>query len=423
MFQPLDAEQSFKANKSRPLPKWMSQLPSNQVKESLLRRPSVPVQLPSQVTPLGDIELANLPQTRSANPEPPGERPPLEEKSSAGSETVGAEDGGALRTERAQSYPERAISSTRQASPFPFFQNPRAPLTPAIESSWGGTASPGMVPYSGLYPAKDKANTSPKSGLNSVLQSTEYKDKYGSQTEEPVVLTEKSCPICEEAIDHSTDDDGPEANSRTTKQEQDQMIVDGPNDSTYHVPCIQCRACRQPFRSKDSMSDWTWVGAASPYHRTCMVHGAKPMLERLRKRLSMTALASRHQGRQEAAIQMLPGLTRPSPDPVHLKRYTPDFMTGMKQPDYIKNLPSIFSTRTGPEPCASCGHALLETESVPGPNYTNHHVACLSACVQCAKDFGGKGTQWYLYGRRGLMRGLCQECWVGEKRQTRRSRR
>ncbi|MCJ1248595.1 hypothetical protein MMC30_005813 [Trapelia coarctata] len=416
LFGPLDAEESFQASKPRPLPKWMAQLPSNRVKESLLRRPSVPVQLPSQLMPLGDIELFDLPKIPESSHKALGKPAPSQEKPSAGSETVDAVDGSTLRTQRAQSYPERAIQSPRQASPFPFFQNPRAPLTPAVESSWGGTASPGMVPYSGLFPAQDKPISSAKSGLNSVLQSTEYKDKYSGQVEGPVVATEESCPICEEAIDQSTDDDGPEANSRTPKQEQDQMIVHGPNDNTYHTSCIQCRACRQPFRSKDSISNWTWVGAASPYHRTCMVHGAKPMLERLRNRLSMTALASRHQGRQEAAIQMLPGLTRPSPDPVQQRRYTPDFMTGVKKPDYIKNLPSIFSTRTGPEPCASCGHALLQTESVPGSNDTIHHVACLSACAQCGKDFGGKGTKWYVYGRRGLMQGICQECWVGEKR-------
>ena len=416
MFRPLDAEESFEASKPRPLPKWMAQLPSNRIKESHLRRPSVPVQLPSQFAPLSDIELSDLPKLPDSDHRPLEKPIPSKEKLTAGSEIVGAVDGSVLRTQRAQSYPERAVLLPRQASPFPFFQNPRAPFTPAVECSWGGTASPGMIPYSGLFPAGDKTSISIKSGLNSVLQSTEYKDKYGGQVAEPVVATEKLCPICEETIHQSTNDDDLEAKGRTPKQEQDLMTIDGPNDNTYHVACIQCRACRQPFRSKDSMSDWTWVGAASPYHRTCMVHGAKPMLERLRKRLSMTALASRHPGRQDAAIQMLPGLTRPSPDPMQLKRITPEFMTGRKKPDYIKHLPSIFSTRTGPEPCASCGHALLQTESVPGPNDTSHHVACLSACVQCGKDFGGKGTKLYIYGRRGQIRGICQECWVAERR-------
>lgn len=394
----------------------MAQLPSNRDKESIVRRPSAPVQLPSRFAPLSDIKLSDLPRISEAKYKRSEDLAPSREQSPARSESVDAMDGGALRTQRTQSYPERSFPSAKQVSPFPFFQNPRAPLTPAVESSWGGTASPGMAPYSGLHLAKDTGKAFPKIAVKYVLQSTEYKDKYGGQLERPVIAAETTCSICEEVLDQSTDDVAPQGISNTPKQEQDQVTVKGPNDNTYHIACIQCRACRQPFRTKDSMSDWTWVGAASPYHRTCMVHGAKPMLERLRKRLSMTALASRHQGRQEAATQMLPGLTRPSPDPLQQKRYTPDFMAGRRKPEYIKPLPSIFSTRTGPEPCASCGHALLQAESVSGPVDTSHHVACLSACVGCGKDFGGKGTKWYMYERRGLMRGLCQECWVGERR-------
>lgn len=394
----------------------MAQPPSNRDKESIIRRPSAPVQLPSRFAPLSDIKLSDLPRIPEAKHKRSEDLAPSREQSPAMSESVDAMDGGALRTQRTQSYPDRSFPSAKQVSPFPFFQNPRAPLTPAVESSWGGTASPGMAPYSGLHLSKDTGKAFPKIAVKLVLQSTEYKDKYGGQLEQPVIAAETTCSICEEVLDQSTDDVAPQGISNTPKQEQDQVTVKGPNDNTYHIACIQCRACRQPFRTKDSMSDWTWVGAASPYHRTCMVHGAKPMLERLRKRLSMAALASRHQGRQEAATQMLPGLTRPSPDPLQQKRYTPDFMTGRRKPEYIKPLPSIFSTRTGPEPCASCGHALLQAESMSGPVDTSHHVACLSACVECGEDFGGKGTKWYMYERRGLMRGLCQECWVGERR-------
>ena len=407
IFRPLEPGESFQSSKPRALPKWMTQLPSSRVKDSLIRRPSAPVRLPSQ---LKSLELLNSRSQVPPTTHLPSERSSLRTVSSVSPGTAYAANGTDFRAYRAQSYPEQQITPPKQVSAFPFFQNPRAPLTPAVESSWGTTASPGMTPYTGLYPIKEK-KSSPKSGL-SVLRSTEYSDKYGVQVSEPETPNKRICPICEEQIDTSAYESGNNGYRRASKKPQIPEICTGPHGHTYHIGCIQCRACRQAFHSNDSMTEWTWVGSSSPYHRMCMVQGAKPMLERLRKRLSVSGMASKYHGRPDAGAQMLPGLTRSTADLLQQKKVNHDFPTTIKKAEYMRGLPSLFSTRVGPEPCASCGHALSLTENVVGPANTKHHLVCLSGCVQCGRDFKGKGTKWYAYGRRGLMKGLCEECWI-----------
>jgi hypothetical protein len=415
VFTPLDLSHSFQASKHRPLPKWMAQLPSNRVKDFGIRRPSAPVRLPSQLNPL-DLEADDTPKTPEAFYTPleqPQNSHPMPSTAPASSSVI---NGSALRTQRAQSYPERQIPAPKHVSAFPFFQNPRAPLTPAVESSWGGIASPGLVPYSGLYHSEDKSKHDTSTTPNTVFRSTEYTEKYGLHPVEPDT-TNEICPICEEPVETSAEDLNRERRGTVRRRASPLQTVKGLNNHTYHIACICCRACRQQYRPKDSMTDWTWVGSSSPYHRTCMIQGAKPMLERLRKRLSMTGIASRHYARPESDAQMLPGLTRPTPDiSIHKKHAHEMTAVPVKKPDYIRNLPTLFSPRIGPEPCASCGHALLPDENMLGPNDTKHHVTCLSACTSCGKDFQGQGTAWYAYGRRGLMRGLCQTCWENKQK-------
>ena len=412
IFQPLESRESFQPVKLRALPKWMTQLPSSRVKDSLMRRPSAPVQLSSQLKPL---ELLGSHSQAPSTSQFPSEQSTNRTVSPASPGTAYAANGTDIRAYRAQSYPEQCITPPKQVSAFPFFQNPRAPLTPAVESSWGTTASPGMTPYTGLYPIKEK-KSSPKSALSGVLHSTEYNDKYGVQISEPETTNKGICPICEEQVEMPVHEHGKNGYRRASKKTKNPEICTGPHGHLYHIGCIQCRSCRQAFHSNDSMTDWTWVGSSSPYHRTCMVQGATPMLERLRKRLSMSGMASKYHGRLDAEGQMLPGLTRPTVNLLQQKKTNHEIITQMKKAEYIRGLPSLFSARIGPEPCASCGHALLLTESVVGPANTKHHLVCLSSCVQCGRDFKGKGTKWYTYGRRGLMKGLCEECWIHKTR-------
>ncbi|MCJ1284336.1 hypothetical protein MMC26_003667 [Xylographa opegraphella] len=411
LFKPLELNQSFSPGQTRPLPKWMSQLPSSRMKDPAIQTSSSPVEHPqregcSKDGPAVEIKskadnIAPLERSGPSNHLSPTCHSPAREFSEA-----------EHRIQRAQSVPERPKGPPKPLAAFPFFQNPRAPLTPAVESSWGSAPSSGMTPYNGLPSATEKKTPSPKTGRQEVLQSNEYKEKYSVQMLQNDSQADKTCPICEETIASSTESDGTEWRQRLLPQDIPGQLVMGPNDHAYHISCIQCRACRQPFRSKDSMTDWTWVGSSSPYHRTCMVQGAKPMLERLRRRLSMAGLTPGPSSKPEPNAQMLPGLSRPAPHVMQLAKPASDVVPAFKKPDYLKSLPSLFSTRAGPEPCASCGHALLSAESVPGPNVTKHHVACLSACVQCGVDFDGKGTKWYAYGRRGLIRALCHDCWA-----------
>ncbi|MCJ1400985.1 hypothetical protein MMC11_004196 [Xylographa trunciseda] len=412
IFTPLELDSSFSPTQPRPLPKWMSQLPSSRVKDSVYRKSSSPVYLPSQREGLSqdDSPVSTKPTedlvVPTTQPSPPHKVSPAHYSPTL--EAVESEP----RIQRAQSVPERHIVPPKPLAAFPFFQNPRAPLIPAVESSWGSAPSSGMTPYRGLPPAAEKKTPSPKGGRQEVLQSNEFNEKYSVQMQQNDIKSDKICPICEDTIANSADEDAVEWRRRLSLQDATEGLVMGLNDHVYHITCIQCRACRQPFRSKDSMTDWTWVGSSSPYHRTCMVQGAKPMLERLRRRLSMAGLTAGHPSKQDPNSQMLPGLSRPAPHVLQQTKPPSEVMPTFKKPEYLKSLPSLFSTRTGPEPCASCGHALLATESVPGPNMTKHHVACLSACVQCGMDFGGKGTKWYAYGRRGLIRALCHDCWA-----------
>ena len=152
------------------------------------------------------------------------------------------------------------------------------------------------------------------------------------------------------------------------------------------------------------------------------------MLERLKKKLSMTALATRQIGRQDIATQMLPGLARPTLSVGQRKRSNSSIMTAFMRPEYLPSLPTLFSKSTtpstahvpigySPDPCVSCGEPLLFSESMRGPNDSIHHRQCLKACSKCEEDLEDKGARWYIYSKEGLMRCLCKECWMKGRRQ------
>ena len=417
VFDPLNADRSFTLKKHRPLPKWMLELPSNS--PMIMRSPSTPTRLPSQTL------LLSGPTTLELASESDAEAVSLT-RSSPDRMVVLA--GVSLQTDHEQkmpvqnlkNHPERQMLPPKQISSFPFFQNPRSPLTPATESSWGQRVSRGLDPYSESFQSSDRTGPTTKSRRDTSFHSREYKDKYDIRSPDPDDGISKICPICEQEVFYAKIDDG---SLKKPKQLRELSIIDGLNGHLYHASCIQCRSCRRPFASTDSMIDWTWLGSSSPYHRICLAQGAKPMLKRLKKRLNIAAIPTKQIGNQEIAPHMLPGLTRPSAAVVQRKRSSTSILTAIKRPEYLPRMPTLFSRNTGPstahvpigyspDPCISCGESLLFSESMQGPNGSIHHKRCLRACTKCRKDFEGNGTSWYVYSKDGLMRCICKDCWI-----------
>ena len=417
IFEPLNADCSFTPGKHRPLPKWMLQLPSNC--PVVMRSPSTPTRLPSQTLLLSGPATPELSPVSSIDAVSPTRSSPDGKVILAGV-SLQTNHEQKMPEQNLQNRPERQILPPKQLSSFPFFQNPRSPLTPAIESSWGQRVSRGLDPYRELFQSSDGTGPTTKSRRDTSFQSREYKDKYDIRSPDPDDEISKICPICEEEVFYAKIDDG---SLKKPKKLRELSIIDGLNGNLYHASCIQCRSCRRPFASTDSMIDWTWLGSSSPYHRTCLAQGAKPMLKRLKKRLSIAAITTKQIGNQEIAPHLLPGLTRPSPAVVQRKRSSTSIITAIKRPEYLPRMSSIFSRNTGPstahvpigyspDPCISCGESLLFSESMQGPNGSIHHKRCLRACAKCQKDFEGNGTNWYVYGKDGLMRCICKDCWV-----------
>ncbi|KAL9106516.1 MAG: hypothetical protein Q9187_008550, partial [Circinaria calcarea] len=173
IFRPLDPNDSYSPSKPRPLPKWMTMLPSNRAKKTPhtpkwmahlpsnrvtsnhhSHHPLLPANLPSQFhselpvqsqpqDSINDQESIPTPSEHCSTPPPACTFPP--NRSPAPTTSTLTEF---TRLSRSFTTP---LPRTAQSSPFPYFQNPRAPLTPAAESSWSGnTPSPGLTPYAGL---------------------------------------------------------------------------------------------------------------------------------------------------------------------------------------------------------------------------------------------------------------------------------
>ncbi|MCJ1432180.1 hypothetical protein MMC27_001536 [Xylographa pallens] len=229
LFKPLELEQSFSPVQSRPLPKWMSQLPSSRVKDSAVQTSSSPVHFPSQREGCSKDDPVAVVKSLKDNVTPL-ERPwPLNQVSPACSSPAQELSESELRVQRAQSVPERPRVPPKPLAAFPFFQNPRAPLTPAIESSWGSAPSSGMTPYKGLPSATEKKTPSPKGGRQEVLQSNEYNEKYSVQMLQNDSQPDKICPICEETIANSADGDGIDWRRRL-------VLQDAPGDLVMAFP-------------------------------------------------------------------------------------------------------------------------------------------------------------------------------------------
>ncbi|KAI4121099.1 MAG: hypothetical protein LQ347_006956, partial [Umbilicaria vellea] len=338
VIHPLDAIQSFLPSNTRALPKWMAHLPSNRRSSPAdVQRPSAPVRLPSQVA------LISAPPSPEPLPTPANAyHTPLEHP---------AETGGV-----AASKPGSRMSSAqppRQSSSYPFFQHPRAPLTPAAESSWNaGGSSPGLMPFN---PAGAETVIIRRPVLRNARQdrsflSMEYLEKYSPKTsaDEGKLPDVQICPVCETAV--------VEAES-----------LKASNSKIYHQSCFRCQICPEEYGEYGKMSEWMFVKQL-PYHQTCLSERAKPMADRLKSRITKplppTPLDMKARPSSPLAMAALVPIRKSSlnvlrPRPEYLRELSAFFSTGKKQ--QLPKLGGIIDT------CAGCGNGVPHLESVPGP--------------------------------------------------------
>lgn len=381
VFHPLDAIQSFLPSKTRALPKWMAHLPSNRRSSPTdVQRPSAPVRLPSQVALIsGPPSPEPLPTPANAY-HTPLERP--------------AETGGV-----AASRPGSRMGSAqppRQISSYPFFQHPRAPLTPAAESSWNaGGSSPGLMPFN---PAGAETVIIRRPVLRNAQQdrsflSMEYLEKYSPKTsaDEEKVPEVQICPVCETPVVQAES-------------------LPASNSKTYHTSCFRCQICREEYGEYGKMSEWMFLKQL-PYHQTCLSQRAKPTAERLKSRVT-----------KPLPPTPLNTKARPS-SPLAMAASVPVRKSSLNvlrpQPDYLRELSAFFSTGQKQQlggivdACAACGKAVTRLESVHGPSETRFHAACM-LCAGCGRTLEG-GTSWYEWGRTGMMEPSCRSCWRGRR--------
>ena len=388
VFRPLDSTQSFSPSKTRLLPKWMAHLPSNRKRSPTdVRRPSAPVRLPSQAT------LVTAPPTPEPLPTPANAyHTPLEHPAEIGPV--------------AESIPGSQMSVARpvlttQLSSYPFFQNPRAPLAPAAESSWnagGGGGSAGLMPFT---PAGADTVIIRRPVLRNAQQdrsflSMEYLEKYSPK---PPTYEEKApeahiCPVCETPV-------------------AEEESLKASNSKTYHRSCFRCQICHEDYGEYGKMSEWMFLKQL-PYHQTCLSVRAKPLVERLKTRVSKplppTPLHIKSRPSSPLALAVSVPVRKSSlnalrPRPEYLRELSAFFSTGKK-----KQLPKFGGIV---ETCAGCGKGLTHLESVPGPSDTLFHAACMR-CAGCGRVLEG-GTSWYEWGKTGMMEPSCRKCWRGRR--------
>ncbi|MCJ1307126.1 hypothetical protein MMC25_000772 [Agyrium rufum] len=329
VFHPLKQVEHHYPSKERPLPKWMSQLPSNRASDKSIGD-SIPRETDSSnrivhqqnghTIPVGDMESSCPTPQKPPPPTPPStlmrstSPPRIRRKKDA----VIAASSSSLATRRAQ--PSLSTDQSRSTTPtpargissFPFFQNPKAPLTPAMESSWNsGTLkpSPGLSPYGGLQSrpsgvsvigshqtAKlEQANGTPPGratrnpSLAGQATSKRLSQRYGDhldasespQQRTPIraqtmtqqkdiekdVLTSPIqnpgdtsssttsqtpiCPICTEPAPAPSLHLRSEASQTkiTIISEERTIVTDPVSSRRYHASCIRCANCHGPFMS------------------------------------------------------------------------------------------------------------------------------------------------------------------------------
>ena len=248
IFRPLDLNNSYSPRKSRPLPKWMTMLPSNQ-KERTPQTPKWMAHLPSNRAASGQASRhssspANLPSQLQYNlPSPSRTRdiacdpkhvqmPSIISLTSPGCTSPPDRSSTAATSDVIDfNHPTRSFTTPLPrtgSSPFPYFQNPRAPLTPAAESTWScNTPSPGLAPYTGLQytSVPTKATFGYRQGMPSSRRST--------QSREPVMdgTSLRQEPHQADSTPVSPTDTLPPRNNSTAAQSQIDSPFSQPNPS------------------------------------------------------------------------------------------------------------------------------------------------------------------------------------------------
>jgi hypothetical protein len=339
--------------------------------------------------------------------------------------------------------PNPAAFARKEPSSYPFFQNPRRPIVPAVESSWGNSKlSPGLFPYvesatgSGQPNALRPSGIPPPSGLAtggchratpsvaatvvqprviSSFKSTEYLDKYrdGGGKGEAATKDVSSCPCCGEVV-------APGAVS----------TVEGSNGQRYHLDCFACGICGRAVDARGKLDDCMFLMRV-PHHRRCVGERAGEVVGRRRGK----GFERRGGGGGGGQYPQQRRTHHPHPNPS-----PPDAPSSLPKPRaavtlepqppprtqkaLARELSSFFSARkkssnvvvpaTGgisEESCTACGKALDEMEAAvvvaSGPNVGRFHGACMR-CRGCGLEISGTAARWYEWDGRGLMVLLCR---------------
>ncbi|KAI9775907.1 MAG: hypothetical protein M1839_000696 [Geoglossum umbratile] len=305
--------------------------------------------------------------------------------------------------------------------PYPFFQNPRRPIIPAVESTWSSNKlSPGLFPYaeehsSGAHdtspsPRKGAAAATTASatattpatqkGVISSFRSTEYLDRYRDTARPHTTGTPPAaalvCSCCSEPIAAGA------------------LSVAAGNGYTYHEGCFRCRGCRGAVDAKGA--ECVVLGGA-PWHRGCV----RPV---------------RHQQQQQQQQQVASG-RRGAPPRAGKGGASGGLGLGLGMSGFFSAVrgsgsgggnssarkpappppppppPSSSLLATFDDSCAGCGTAFPppgssppEDQPVPGPRDTAFHRKCLR-CRRCEGRLKA-GNRWYEWDGRGLMGVLCR---------------
>ena len=168
------------------------------------------------------------------------------------------------RTARTQSIRRNTILPLTSPSHFPFFQNPKAPIVPSIDSSWGrcsqlkaDLAYPGFIRQLG-----DRSSISQPEPITT----SEYTDRYVDTPQKAKEIRRAQvCILCGQS------------------SSVDKFIL-APNDKTYHCSCFVCRVCHNPHKPAEENMDAYICFGVFPSHRRCISGGADAILTKLRKK-------------------------------------------------------------------------------------------------------------------------------------------
>ncbi|MCJ1353135.1 MAG: hypothetical protein MMC33_003120 [Icmadophila ericetorum] len=401
IFHPLEPSESYISSEHRPLPKWMVYLPSNrQSTIAGVRNPAAPMELPSQVR-ANLVQLSeSLPKKQSQETCKTVAPPPSSEANGNAGSTTNVES-------PSPTWPA-TLNTSRRPSAFPFFQNPRPPMSPATESTWGPTMGPssGMAPYIGIPSGRSSSvRTKPESVQEKSVPDKVHAIKSSAQILRSVKVLE-NCPVCDKAVDDcKLGRQHHRASEKSTPGTSSINIVRGCNSIPYHMACLTCHGCHVQFQPSESVSDWIWTDPKTCYHKTCLNPEVKPMLQSLVRKMSTRQVKTQQQhtdaGPLAAATnpqQEKAAVRDDPPFPIKLRSTGngPDFH-GVSRHNILSSFFSAGSTasspRNSPRPaaknevqpraalqhdrCVVCGLAIISQDSVISTGKKKAHERCV----------------------------------------------